>query len=253
VGDGYSTSVNFTATYYEYNYDYYDSEEITNFSRNFTAADLTNTDPGVKSMDGDYGVSSLIVSDEMLRDIAGDVLDKSYKQVSLFFEDDDAARAAAERLNEGKYIAVTSDTTYTPSAAEAMITMVICIMTACAWLLAIVFLAFFINLCSGRTLDAFKGEMAIMRSMGIGVKIIRIGMYVRMLISLIPAFIIVIATAILIFTSPQFNSYFVYLYAWQYVLIFIGMIVLTVRTTHKQIRRLFGESVKKSLKGGAAE
>ena len=251
--DGYSTSVNFTATYYEYNYDYYHSEEITNFSRNFTAADLTNTDPGVKSMDGDYGVSSLIVSEEMLRDIAGDVLDKSYKQVSLFFEDDDAAHAAAERLNEGRYIAVTSDTTYTPGATEAMISMVICIMTACAWLLSIVFLAFFINLCSGRTLDAFKGEMAIMRSMGIGVKIIRIGMYVRMLISLIPAFIVVIATAILIFTLPQFNSYFVYLYAWQYVLIFVGMIVLTVRTTHKQIRRLFGESVKKSLRGGAAE
>ena len=33
-----------------------------------------------------------------------------------------------------------------------------------------------------------------MRSMGIGVNVIRIGMYVRMLISLIPAFIILIGT-----------------------------------------------------------
>ena len=95
--------------------------------------------------------------------------------------------------------------------------------------------------------------MAIMRSMGIQVKVIRVGMYVRMMISLIPAFILVSLTALLIFTSPKFNGYFVYLYAWQYALIFIGMIALTVRTTYKQIKKLFGESVKKSLKGGNAE
>lgn len=115
------------------------------------------------------------------------------------------------------------------------------------------FLAFFINLCSSRALGAFKGDMAIMRSMGISVKVIRVGMYVRMLLSLIPSFIVVALVAILIFTSPVFNEYFVYLYAWQYVLIVIGMLALTVRITFKQIRKLFGESVKKSLKGGHAE
>ena len=74
-----------------------------------------------------------------------------------------------------------------------------------------------------------------------------------MLLSLIPAFILVALTAILIFTSPIFNQYFIYLYFWQYVLIYIGTLILTVRVTRKQIRRLFGESVKKSLKGGQAE
>jgi hypothetical protein len=33
----------------------------------------------------------------------------------------------------------------------------------------------------------------------------------------------------------------------------IGMIVLVTRLTKKQIKKLFGESVKKSLKGGDAE
>ena len=74
-----------------------------------------------------------------------------------------------------------------------------------------------------------------------------------MLISLIPAFVLVVLSAVLIFTTPKFNAHFTYLYAWQYALIFIGMIAMTVRTTHKQIRRLFGESVKKSLKGGNEE
>ena len=125
-----------------------------------------------------------------------------------------------------------------------------CIMMGFMWFMGVVFLAFFINLCSGRTLNAFKSDMAIMRSMGIPVKTIRIGMYVRMLLSLIPAFIMLCLMAILIFASPAFNSYFVYLCGWQYALIVLGMLILTVRVTHKQIRRLFGESVKKALKGG---
>ena len=64
------------------------------------------------------------------------------------------------------------------------------------------------------------------------------------------SFILVALAAILIFTSPKFNAFFTYLYFWQYILIYIGMIFLTVRVTRKQIQRLFGESVKKSLKGG---
>lgn len=126
-------------------------------------------------------------------------------------------------------------------------------MMALLWLLAIVFIAFFINLCSGRTLGAFKGDMAIMRSMGIPVRVIRVGIYVRMFISLIPALILMITAAVVIFRTPSLNMYFIYLYAWQYALIFIGMVLLTFRVTYRQIKKLFRESVKKSLKGGAAE
>ena len=50
--------------------------------------------------------------------------------------------------------------------------------------------------------EKFKGDMAIMRSMGIPVKVIRIGMYVRMLISLLPAFVVV--AVILICLSTMF-------------------------------------------------
>ena len=126
-------------------------------------------------------------------------------------------------------------------------------MMAFFWVISIVFLAFFIGLCSNRTLGAFKSDMAIMRSMGIPVKVIKVGMYVRMLIALIPAYLVVAGVAYLIFTSPQFNAFFMYLYPWQYALIFVGMLILTFRITHNQIKKLFKESVKKSLKGGAAE
>ena len=72
-------------------------------------------------------------------------------------------------------------------------------------------------------------------------------------IALIPAAAVVALTALLIFTTPKFNLYFTYLYGWQYALIALGMLLLTAKTTRSQIKRLFGESVKKSLKGGSAQ
>jgi len=252
-GVNYTASVKFSAIYSKY--DYYSGEysKSLTFDKEFTQESFTDKEPQINTYneyDTNYGI---IISDELLRQIAEEVLNLSYKQASLFFENDKAAHSAAKALKEDGYIAVPSDTTYEPEAGEVILSIIACIMLAVVWLLVIAFLAFFINLCSARALSAFKGDMAIMRSMGIPVRVVRIGMYVRMLLALIPAFILVALGAVLIFTSPKFNEFFVYLYAWQYALIYLGMLLLTVRTTYKQIRRLFGQSVKKSLKGGNAE
>ncbi|MBR2926733.1 MAG: ATP-binding cassette domain-containing protein [Clostridia bacterium] len=248
-GTDYDVTLDFIANYRKYNYQYGDDFTAMTFQRTFTKADLTAQKPSYHASTQD----SVMISDELLRQMAEEVLSDSYKQASLFFANDKEAHKAAQRLQDAGYIAVPSDTTYEPDAFSVILGLLGSLMMAFLWGLGIVFLAFFINLCSARTLGAFKGDMAIMRSMGISVKVIRIAMYVRMLISLIPAFILAVLTAILIFTTPKLNEYFVYLYAWQYALIFIGMLALTVRITYKQIRKLFGESVKKSLKGGAAE
>ena len=94
--------------------------------------------------------------------------------------------------------------------------------------------------------------MAIMRSMGIPVRVIRIGIYVRMFLSLIPAFLAVGLLGILIATVPLFNALFRYLYAPTYILIFGGLIIMILIITKRQIAKLFGESVKKSIRGGDA-
>ena len=193
------------------------------------------------------------MSASLMREIAEESLSKSYRQASLFFDNDKEAALAAEEIKKDGYIAVPSSSTYNLDAEDAIFTIISCLLEAFLWFISIVFLAFFINLCSSRTLSAFKGEMAIMRSMGIAVKTIRIGMYIRMLLSLIPAFLIMALSAFLIFTTPELNEYFNFLYAWHYALIIAGMILLTVRITHKQIKKLFGESVKKALRGGNAE
>lgn len=246
-----SVNLNFTSSYYNYDYYSYDSEQNITFSYSLTENDLT-----LRTADDVYGNTdgtTAVVSTSLLREIAESVLGDSYRQTSLFFENDKAAHSAAAALREAGYVAVPSDTTYTPDAAETLGNMMTGVFMAVVWLLSIVFLAFFINLCSSRTLSAFKSDMAVMRSMGIPARVIRIGMYVRMLMALVPAFVLAVVTAVLIYTVPQFNSIFTFLYPWQYVLIFFGMIAMTLRITHKQIRRLFGESVKKALRGGATE
>lgn len=250
-GETLSVKLNFTSSYYNYDYYSYNSEQNITFSRRLTENDLT-----LETAADVYGYTdstTAVVSTALLRDIAESVLADSYRQTSLFFENDKAAHNAAAALREEGYVAVPSDTTYTPDAYETLSSMMTGVLMVAVWLLSIVFLAFFINLCSSRTLSAFKSDMAVMRSMGIPAKVIRIGMYVRMLMALIPAFVLAVVTAVLIYTVPQFNSIFAFLYPWQYVLIFFGMIAMTLRITHKQIRRLFGESVKKALRGGATE
>ncbi len=249
----YSTQINFTSYYYNYDYNNYgETQKALSFVKLIEGDSIVNTAPEINT-NGQYYDGSIIVSVSLLREISEEVLERSYRQASLFFENDKEAHIAAEKLNSDGYIAVVSDTTYTPDATTVIIGLIAGLMVAFMWFMAIVFLAFFVGLCSNRTIGAFKGDMAIMRSMGIPVKVIKTGMYVRMLIALVPAYILVSATAVLIFTTPKFNEFFTYLYAWQYAVIFVGMLILTFRITHNQIRRLFGESVKKSLKGGLAE
>ena len=252
-GAEHHSEIDLTIVYHKYNF--YGGGETKSFiySKEFTDEDITDEKPTLSPLISLYRGDGTVISDELAIEIAESVLADSYKQASLFFENDRAAHAAAERLQDAGYIAVPSDTTHELDGEEAMLQMLSFVLLGAAWLLAILFLAFFISLCTARILSAFKGDMAIMRSMGIPVKVIRIGMYFRMMIALIPAVIVVALAALLIFTTPKFNLYFTYLYGWQYALIAIGMLLLTAKTTHSQIKRLFGESVKKSLKGGAEQ
>jgi hypothetical protein len=248
VGAFNDAEIEIVSVYQKENYDYGELSKVIYFNKSYGEDVISDKKAPSYEAYGDDNV--IVISDEILREIAEEVLDGAYTQASLFFSDDKAAYKAADILKSRGYVAVPSDTKYEPSPAIVILQIIVTAISIIMWALVIIFLAFFINLCSARALDAFKGDMAIMRSMGIQVKVIRLAMYVRMLICLIPAFVLVAGTAVLIFTSPRFNAFFTYLYFWQYALMFVGMIFMTVRVTRKQIMRLFGESVKKALKGG---
>ena len=109
---------------------------------------------------------------------------------------------------------------------------------------------FFINLCSHRSIETFRDDMSIMRSMGIPTKVIRIGLYVRMFLSLVPAFVLLPIAAYYLYQIPEVNIRVLYLHTWHYVLIYAGMLFLTYRISKRQCRKVFENSVKKSLRGG---
>lgn len=243
------TTVTLSAAYFKFDYDSYETSKSYSAQRIYDKSLITEFTLDSQEY-AHYYDSALVMSYSAISDMANEMLENSYKQASLFFENDRIAANAADELSRNGYIAVTSDTTYEPDALDAIAIIITFVTMAFIWVMMIVFLAFFINLCTSRSLSAFKGDMAIMRSMGISVNVIRVAMYARMLFSLIPAIIAMAVCSVVIYTSPTLNQYFMYLYAWQYALIVLGMIILTIRITHKQVKRLFSESVKKSLKRG---
>lgn len=251
IEKGFSPSLTLNFSYYQY--DYYSSVSSSvsqSFSKTFGKECFV--DPSSVNIENRNN-NTVYISADALKSIANSVLSDSYTQFSLFFENDKKAENASAEISDKGYIAVPSTTTYTPEILEIILRILVAFAGVFVWILTIVFLSFFVYLCSSRTLLAFKSDMAIMRSMGISVKVIKIGMYVRMLISLIPAYLLTVIAAIFVFTNPVLNEFFMYLYPWQFALIFLGMLLLTARTTHKQVKKLFGQSVKKSLKGGQTE
>ena len=234
-----------------FSYDYY---TYTGYeSKNERFEKNISTDKLVFNSTDNVNNYKIIFSPAALIELMEEYLSKSYTQASVFFENNAEAKAAAEKLNALGYIAVPANTTYEPDPIEMISNTLSCIVTLIIFLFITVFLAFFINLCSSRTLSAFKGDMAIMRSMGITVSVIKVGMYVRMFVSLIPAFILLAVCPYFIYTSPAINAFFTFLYPYQYAIIVACMIFLTYMVTHRQVKKLFNESVKKSLKGGSAE
>ena len=245
-------SVTLQAAYYVYNYisadSYGEKERVQTWTLDTAQMKLEGSAPY-----SDPNSYTLIIGGDLAASLAAEYLSLSYRQASLFFENDRAAEKAAEKMCRDGFIAVTSDTAYSPDPSETILATVLAIFTLFEWVLVVLFLAFFINLCSSRTIGTFRGDLAIMRSMGIPVKIIRVAMYVRMLLSLIPACVLLAVCSVLVYTIPQANAIFPYLHLWQYLILAVGMLLITLRVTHKQIRRLFGQSVKKALKGGNAE
>ena len=74
-----------------------------------------------------------------------------------------------------------------------------------------------------------------------------------MLISLIPAYIAVAVLSVLNAVNPTVNAWFTYMHLWQYLLIIISTLLLVLFITMRQIHKLFGTSVRKSIRGGDAE
>ena len=251
-GDDFTATLEVTCTYQKgnsiYRFDYYDPVgpgSIT-FNKTYdTSSIVPSTDSDVKNFnDGIY------VSVYELNEIASQVLETSYTQASLFFKDNIARKKAVDSLKDDGYIAVESNTDFSQQSLYEIITTLGNIFALIGFFIVIIFVAFFINLVTGKMLDAYRSELGIMRSMGINVKVIKIGMYFRIIFSIIPAYLLVILALLVFYLVPSLNPIIRYLYWYQYLFITLGLFYLTARVGRKQDKKLFSQSVKASIKGG---
>ena len=196
--------------------------------------------------------ATLYISQDIAEKMLDTVVKACYHQASLFFDSDDEAEEVAEKLREGEYVAVTTSekSKSVDLSNEFFNRFLTASVKAVLWVFAVLFLMFFINLCSHRSIETFRDDMSIMRSMGIPTKVIRIGLYVRMFLSLVPAFVLLPIAAYYLYQIPEVNIRVLYLRTWHYVLIYAGMLFLTYRISKRQCRKVFENSVKKSLRGG---
>lgn len=199
-----------------------------------------------------YETDSVYVSTALIKDLMNGAIDQTYSQASLFFKNDREATDAAKVLGKNGLLAVTSSTKSEMAfdTLDVILEFYLAINIGIIWIVQIVFLSGFIALVTNRSMDAFKSDMAIMRSMGITTNDIRVATYARVLTTVIPAILALAIFAVVIYSIPLTNGIFTYMYFWQYALIVLGLIALSVTVTLMQLKRLFKESVKKTIKGG---
>ena len=198
---------------------------------------------------------AVILSPDILLDFLHEqYYTKAYTQASLFFDSDAEARGKVETLRSLGYTAVVSDETVEPDVMDLIETKLSAGFMAFLWVLAIVFVTMFLSLCSSKAMNATRGDVGIMRSMGIPTTVVKISIYVQTLLSLIPATLITAGGCIAIYLIPKTNDIFPFLHAGDYVLIAVVMLLIALNLSRKYVKKMFGESVKKTLrtdKGGS--
>lgn len=194
----------------------------------------------------DYGI---FVSAELLEELVQNTAYKLYPQASLFFDNDAEAKAVCEDIENEGYFALTTDVTYF-DITEKIFSLIEAVVLIVIWLFTIVFLAFFLSLCLRKNIDTLKTDVGILRSMGIKISAVKISMYSIVGLAMIPALIVFATVAAIIYTSPELNQLVPFIHAPEYILIIAGALIISVVLAGKNNKRIFRQSVRKTLKGG---
>lgn len=196
--------------------------------------------------------SMIYVSNEVAEKLVDTAISNNYTQGSLFYSNDMEANSKVSDLRNLGYVGVPSDATCA-NENTIILAYITAIFMIFLWVLMIAFLALFLSLCSSRVITSKKGDLAILRSMGIKNNVVKISMYVQMLISVIPSIIVLIISSLCIYLSPNLNPIVPFMHAPQYMMIILGIILITLLLTYRYNKKMFSESVRKTLKGGQRE
>lgn len=203
------------------------------------------------SFEDDLNDIIVISPDIFLQIFENQILKDTYTQSSLFFKNDLIASKKLSKLNELGYLAIPSYSTKDDNIDTEIFDKIGQLFYLIIYVLFLVFIASFLNLCSHRILNASKNDLGIMRSMGISKKTIIISVYSQNFISFIPSLLISIIAMIIIYTNPTLSYSFNYLHLFDYCFILLSMIVVLILLGRNFTKYLFKSSVKKTIKGGS--
>ena len=200
------------------------------------------------------GSTFVVISPAILLHILEDhYYEKVYTQASLFFGSDMEAHTKVEKLRSLGYTAVVSDEKVEETdVLMYILEKLVALMQTFGWLMTLLFTTLFMILCSSRAMNATKGDVAIMRSMGIPTRVVKLSIHIQTFISLIPAFVVTALVMTTLYVIPQTNAIFHFLHLGDYATVSLVMLVVTWFLSRRYVRKMFKQSVKKTMKGGAA-
>ena len=114
----------------------------------------------------------------------------------------------------------------------------------------LIFLTLFVIICTSRAVMSTKDDVAVLRSMGIRSSVLKAAFVFRMMLSLVPACVLLTVTAFIVYLNPATNGYVPFLHAKDYLFIFFGMLTVTLLVTLNFVKRIFKVSVRRALKEG---
>lgn len=198
-----------------------------------------------------YGEDTLIVAPDIIATFVEDeYFTQAYTQASLFFDSDRVAERKVEELRELGYIAVPSTETVEADVMTKLVTLLGIVFLVFGWAISVVFIAMFLGLCTSHAMNATRGDIGIMRSMGIPSNVVRISIYVQVLIALIPAVLVTAVTCTVIYLIPVTNGLFGFLHAREYLIAAVILVAVALRLANRHVHKMFDRSVKKTLRGG---
>ncbi|MGN1207761.1 MAG: ATP-binding cassette domain-containing protein [Eubacteriales bacterium] len=219
--------------------DYYDRYERLYVSEDIYAAMYT-----ALIQDGRTASSLFFTNDRRAEDARSTLANLDFDALRATYAETDLAL-----LDDG-YLAVLSDA-YSTSAENLIFGFVMNAIFYLLWFLAVLFLSFFLYLCFSRAMHTFRGDIGILRSMGLTTAIIRTATYAQSFYSMIPAVAIAGGVIFALYRNPATNPMFPFLSVGHYFWILFGAVLLCTLVARRYNRKVFSESVRKTLKGGA--
>lgn len=173
-------------------------------------------------------------------------------QSTIIFDSDSIAESKLLEIRSKGYDTLLSNSVYNDSMTQ-ILTWINVIFRIAFWIAIILFIGFFLSVCTGRAIVSKISDVAILRSMGIKVRTIKLSLYIQMLFSCIPSLILLSAAALLLYTNPITNPMFPYLYWYEYLMIVVGIIFMSFIMTKRLNKKMFKGSVRKTMKSEATQ